>query len=122
MDDPAYFWNPTFNPENMIFYTGDKFPRLKGSLLIAGATKKIAQMVIRDDDFVMQGGTLLQELNVRFRDIQQGPDGYIYVLTEGRLRGPRDTDGMLLRLEPSVASTASSESGNRGAPAPSSPD
>jgi len=100
MDDPAYFWNPNFNPENMIFYTGDKFPRLKGSLLVAGASKKIAQMVIRDDDFVRQGGTMLQELNVRFRDIEQSPDGYIYVLTEGRLRGPKDTDGMLLRLEP----------------------
>lgn len=99
-DDPAYFWNPTFNPENMIFYTGDKFPRLKGSLLVAGASKKIAQIVIRDDDFVTQRGTMLEELNVRFRDIRQGPDGYIYVLTEGRLRGPKDTDGMLLRLEP----------------------
>ena len=100
MDDPAYFWNPTFNPENMIFYTGDKFPLLKGSLLVAGASKQIARMVIRDDDFVRQAGTMLQELNVRFRDIRQGPDGYIYVLTEGRLRGPKDTDGMLLRLEP----------------------
>ncbi len=122
MDDPAYFWNPTFNPENMIFYTGDKFPRLKGSLLVAGATKKIAQMVIRDDDFVMQGGTMLQELNVRFRDIEQSPDGYIYVLTEGRLRGPKDTDGMLLRLEPAAASAAPSERDNRGTASQASPD
>jgi aldose sugar dehydrogenase len=106
-DDPVYFWNPTFNPENMIFYTGDKFPRLKGSLLVAGASKKIAQMIVREDDFVTQGGTMLQELNVRFRDIRQGPDGYIYVLTEGRLRGPKDTDGMLLRLEPADALSTS---------------
>jgi glucose/arabinose dehydrogenase len=108
MDNPVFFWNPTFNPENMIFYTGDKFPRLKGSLMVAGASKKIAQMVVRDDDFIQQGDTMLHELNVRFRDIQQGPDGYIYVLTEGRLRGPKDTDGMLLRLEPSAASAAPS--------------
>jgi glucose/arabinose dehydrogenase len=106
-DDPVYFWNPTFNPEQMIFYTGDKFPRLKGSLLVAGASKKIAQMTIRDDDFVAQGALLLGELNVRFRDIRQGPDGYIYVLTEGRLRGPKDTDGMLLRLEPAAAPSTS---------------
>lgn len=104
MDNPLFYWNPTFNPENMIFYTGDKFPRLKGSLLIAGASsKKIAQMVI-SGDFVRQGDTMLHELNVRFRDIRQGPDGYIYVLTEGRLRGPKDTDGMLLRIEPNAAS------------------
>ena len=122
MDDPVYFWNPTFNPENMIFYTGDKFPRLKGSLLVAGATKRIAQMVIRDDDFVMMGGTMLQELNVRFREIQQSPDGYIYVLTEGRLRGPKDTDGMLLRLEPAAASSVASERDNRGPPSPATPD
>jgi aldose sugar dehydrogenase len=103
MDDPAYFWNPTFNPENMFFYTGDKFPRLKGSLLVAGASKRIAQMIVREDDFVRQGDLMLEELNVRFRDIRQGPEGDIYVLTEGRLRGPRDTDGMLLRLEPTGA-------------------
>lgn len=107
MDNPLFFWNPTFNPENMLFYTGDKFPRLKGSLLVAGAgSKKIAQMVIRGD-VVRQGDVMLRELNVRFRDIRQGPDGYLYVLTEGRLRGPKDTDGMLLRLEPPAASGVS---------------
>jgi glucose/arabinose dehydrogenase len=122
MDDPLFFWNPTFNPENMFFYTGDKFPRLKGSLLVAGGgSKKIAQMVIKGD-FVTQGDTMLRELNVRFRDIRQGPDGNIYALTEGRLRGPKDTDGMVLRIEPPVAAPAASERGNRGPEAPVSPD
>jgi len=105
MDNPIFFWSPNFNPENMIFYTGDRFPRLKGGLLIAGATKRIARMVI-NGDFITQGDTMLRDLNVRFRDIRQGPDGYIYVLTEGRLRGPQDTDGMLLRLEPLATATA----------------
>lgn len=116
MDNPLFFWNPNFNPENMIFYTGDKFPRLKGRLLIAGASKRIAQMVI-SGDFVIQGDTMLRDLNVRFRDIRQGPDGNIYVLTEGRLRGPKDTDGMLLRLEPAETSAAPSERDNRSAAA-----
>ena len=99
MDDPKYFWNPTFNPENMFFYTGAKFPRLKGSLIVAGASKKIIPMSVQA--YITLGRAIrLEELNVRFRDIRQGPDGNIYVLTEGRLRGPRDTDGMLLRLEP----------------------
>jgi cytochrome c5 len=106
MDDPLFFWNPPFNPENMFFYTGDKFPRLKGSLMVAGAgSKTVAQMTIRGD-FIKQGDTMLNELDVRFRDIRQGPDGFIYVLTEGRLRGPKDTDGMLLRLEPPSAAAA----------------
>ena len=117
MDDPMFFWNPNFNPENMFFYTGDKFPRLKGSLIVAGAsTKKIAQMVIRGD-FVRQGDTMLNELGIRFRDIRQGPDGNIYVLTEGRLRGPNDTDGMLLRLEPPADAGSSANPGS-AAPAP----
>ncbi|MDO6415180.1 PQQ-dependent sugar dehydrogenase [Sphingomonas sp. BIUV-7] len=119
MDDPLFFWNPTFNPENMIFYTGDKFPRLKGSLLVAGGgSKKIAQMVIKGD-FITQGDTMLHDLNVRFRDIRQGPDGNIYVLTEGRLRGPNDTDGMVLRLEPPAATAAPAE---RTADSKASPD
>ncbi len=106
MDNPVFFWNPPFNPENMFFYTADKFPRLKGSLIVAGAgSKKIAQMTI-SENFIKQGDTMLSELNVRFRDIRQGPDGNIYVLTEGRLRGPKDTDGMLLRIEPPSAAAA----------------
>ncbi|HUD91451.1 PQQ-dependent sugar dehydrogenase [Sphingobium sp.] len=121
MDNPLFFWNPSFNPEAMIFYTGDKFPRLKGSLLIAGASKRIAQMIIAGD-FVRQGDTMLNELDVRFRDIRQGPDGYIYVLTEGRLRGPKDTDGMLLRLELPAANGAPAEPGKAGADMLASPD
>ena len=65
---------------------------------------------------------MLNELGVRFRDIRQGPDGYLYVLTEGRLRGPKDTDGMLLRLEPAPAAASASDSGHRGAAAEASPD
>ncbi|MEM1188591.1 MAG: PQQ-dependent sugar dehydrogenase [Pseudomonadota bacterium] len=100
MDMPTFFWNPPFNPAGMVFYTGDELPELQGSLMIAGAgTKILAQMVI-EGDFIKQSDTMLSELGVRFRDIRQGPDGLIYVLTEGRARGPEDTDGMLLRLEP----------------------
>jgi hypothetical protein len=53
---------------------------------------------------------------VRFRDIRQGPDGYIYTLTEGRLRGPKDTDGMLLRLEPGTAAAPASAGGSAASP------
>lgn len=119
MDNPLYYWNPNFNPENMLFYTGDKFPRLKGSLLLAGASSKRIAQVIINGDFIRQGDTMLRDLDVRFRDIRQGPDGYLYVLTEGRLRGPKDTDGMLLRLEPAAAaSTVPADQADRGAASP----
>jgi glucose/arabinose dehydrogenase len=106
MDNPMFFWNPNFNPENMFFYTGNKFPRLMGTLLVAGASsQKLAQISV-NGDVLRQGDTMLSELGVRFRDVRQGPDGNIYVLTEGRLRGPNDTDGMLLRVEPAAATAA----------------
>lgn len=116
MDNPLFFWSPAINPENMIFYTGDKFPRLKNSLLIAGASTKLIAQVIISGDFVRQADTMLHELNVRFRDIRQGPDGFIYVLTEGRLRGPRDTDGMVLRLEPGTVAAMPTARGAEASP------
>lgn len=122
MEDPKYFWNPAFNPENMFFYTGDKFPRLKSSLIVAGASsKKVAQMLIRGD-FVRQGDTMLNELGVRFRDIRQGPDGHIYLLTEGRLRGPNDTDGMVLRLEPPTGASSGAGTDEQKSHEAASPD
>lgn len=100
MDMPIFHWNPVINPSNMIFYTGKKFDRLTGRLIVAGAgTKRIVQLVI-NGDMVRQVDSMLRELNVRFRDIRQGPDECLYVLTEGRSRGNQDTDGMLLRIEP----------------------
>ena len=100
MDMPIFHWNPVINPSNMLFYTGTKFPRLTNHLIVAGAgTKRIVQLSI-NRGFVRQVDSMLRELNVRFRDIRQGPDECLYVLTEGRSRGNQDTDGMLLRIEP----------------------
>jgi glucose/arabinose dehydrogenase len=103
MDMPIFNWTPVINPANMLFYTGSKFPTLKNSLIVAGAgTKRIVQLTI-NGKFVRQVDSMLRELNVRFRDIRQGPDDLLYVLTEGRSRGNQDSDGMLLRIEPGPA-------------------
>lgn len=100
MDMPIFHWNPVINPANMLFYTGTKFETLANHLIVAGAgTKQIVQLSF-DGMFIRQIDTMLSELGVRFRDIRQGPDELLYVLTEGRSRGNQDTDGMLLRLEP----------------------
>ena len=100
MEMPIFHWNPVLNPSNMIFYTGRKFAQLTNSLIVAGAgTKRIVQLSV-NGRFVRQVDSMLRELNVRFRDIRQGPDECLYVLTEGRSRGNQDTDGMLLRIEP----------------------
>lgn len=100
MDMPIYHWTPVINPANMLFYTGKEFVGLTNSLIIAGAgTKEVVQVSIKGR-FVQPVDSMLHELNVRFRDIRQGPDENLYVLTEGRSRGNQDTDGMRLRLEP----------------------
>jgi len=100
MEMPVFQWNPVINPANMIFYTGRKFAKWTNSPIVAGAgTKKLVQMTLTRG-MVVSGDSLLHELNVRFRDVRQGPDEFLYVLTEGRSRGNDDTDGMLLRLEP----------------------
>ena len=103
MDMPVFHWNPVINPSNMIFYTGEKFEGLTNRLIVAGAgTKRIVVLAFVVNGMVRQVDSMLRELNVRFRDIRQGPDELLYVLTEGRSRGNQDTDGMLLRIEPAA--------------------
>jgi glucose/arabinose dehydrogenase len=107
MDMPFFHWNPQINPSNMLFYTGKKFPGLTGSLIVAGAGTKRIVWLRSSLGMFRQVDSMLRELDVRFRDLRQGPDELLYVLTEGRSRGNQDTDGMLLRIEP-VAATESS--------------
>ena len=74
---PIYQWTPVINPANMLFYTGKKFEGLTNSLIIAGAgTKRLVQVSIKGQ-FVQPVDSMLRELNVRFRDVRQGADGYL---------------------------------------------
>jgi glucose/arabinose dehydrogenase len=102
MDMPFFHWNPQINPANMLFYTGTKISGLTGSLVVAGAGSKRIVALRFSLGMARQVDSMLRELNVRFRDIRQGPDELLYVLTEGRSRGNQDSDGMLLRIEPAA--------------------
>lgn len=99
---PAYAWNPSVNPTNILFYTGTAFAGWRGSLFVSGLGSKQLQRLTINRDGLVQGRpeSLLGELGLRFRDIRQGPDGALYVLTEGRPSGNDDVDGALLRIEP----------------------
>ena len=93
MAQPLYYWVPSIAPSGMTFYTGDKFPRWRGNLFI-GALKD--QMLVRlslNGEKVVSEERLLKNLRGRIRDVSQGPDGYIYLLTD-------ETLGMLVRIEP----------------------
>jgi glucose/arabinose dehydrogenase len=101
MEMPVYVWNPTINPTNILFYTGDRFPGWKGTLIVAGLGSKTLQRLNINRRGLVVGRPLsmLAELGQRFRDIRQGPDGFLYVATEVGV-SPEDADGTVLRIEP----------------------
>lgn len=93
MEQPIHQWTPSIAPSGMTVYTGDKFPRWRGNLLV-GALKfrLLARLEVQDGEIVHEE-RLLEDVLGRIRDVRTGPDGYIYLLTD-------QDDGVLARLEP----------------------
>ena len=89
--DAVHHWTPVISPSGMIFYTGSMFPDWKGDMFIGGLS---AQALVR---LVVRGGEYMDEqridLGTRIRDVEQGPDGAIHVLTD-------EDDGDIWRLVP----------------------
>jgi glucose/arabinose dehydrogenase len=96
MESPVSFWAPAVAPSGMAFYTGDKLPRFKGSLLV-GVLKnqRLERFTFNDKGFISRPEWMLDDLKQRIRDVRQGSDGLIYVLTD-------EDAGALLRIEPST--------------------
>ena len=93
MEQPAYFWTPDIAPGGITFYNGKLFPAWQGDLFVAAlAGKHLARLVLQGERVVGEE-RLLTELDTRIRDVREGPDGALYVLTD------RD-GGKLLRLVP----------------------
>lgn len=93
MEQPIYQWTPVISPSGMAFYTGDLFPQWKGSLFVGGLTAQALVRLELDGAKVTHEERLLRELGVRIRDVAQGPDGTLYVITD-------EEDGMILKLSP----------------------
>ena len=94
------FWVPSISPSSLTFYTGDRFPAWKGNLFVGALNGKQLQRISFNQPVQAERReSLLTQLNVRIRDVQQGPDGYLYVATELRSAGV-DPDGTILRIEP----------------------
>jgi glucose/arabinose dehydrogenase len=97
---PAVVWLPSIAPTGLTFYTGDRFPAWKGNLFVGSArrgevpgTGGLERVVFNDRLGELRRETLLAPLHQRIRDVRQGPDGLLYVLTD-------EDDGALLRIEP----------------------
>jgi glucose/arabinose dehydrogenase len=100
MDNPRIHWVPSISPSSIIFYTGDKFPRWKNNLLVGSLTQQqLIRVSFNQPSQAERREGLLIPLRARIRDVQQSPDGYIYVATEGSSRG-NAADGTVLRIEP----------------------
>jgi len=96
MEQPLYYWDPIIGPSGMIFYTGNLFPAWKGNLFIGGHGSLDLVRLVIDGEKVVGEERLLKDLQPkpeRIRDVRQGPDGAIYMVTDS-------ATGRLIKLVP----------------------
>ena len=96
MEQPRYYWDPNIAPSGMIFYTGKLFPAWQNSMFIGGlGSTNLVRLSLKGDQIVGEERLLqdLQPSRDRFRDVRQGPDGAIYLLTD-------NAKGRILKLVP----------------------
>jgi glucose/arabinose dehydrogenase len=96
MEQPMYYWDPVIAPSGMVFYTGTLFPAWKNNLFIGGLGSTNLVRLTIDGEQVVDEERLLTDLQPnreRIRDVVQGPDGALYLLTDS----PK---GRVLKLVP----------------------
>ncbi|HJR70831.1 MAG TPA: PQQ-dependent sugar dehydrogenase, partial [Gammaproteobacteria bacterium] len=102
IEQPLVLWVPSIAPTGIAVYTGDKIPAWRGNLFVGSArigeiprTGGLERVVLNDTLGEMRRERLLGDLHQRIRDVRQGPDGLLYVITD-------EDDGALLRIEPTA--------------------
>jgi glucose/arabinose dehydrogenase len=105
LEPPAVYWVPAIAPSGLTFYTGDKFPMWKNNVFVGGMRQgevprsgHLERIDFNDKWEELHRESMLHELQQRVRDVREGPDGLLYVLTA-------ENDGALLRIEPGPASS-----------------
>jgi len=111
LESPFMYWVPSIAISGLTFYTGDRFPQWKGNVFVGAmfagrsrGTGHLQRLVINEAGRPINREPLLTELRQRIRDVRQGPDGLLYLLTD-------EDDGMVLRLEPGAQLAAPNASG-----------
>ncbi len=93
MAQPVHYWVPSISPSGLMIYDGDRFPAWQGSFFTGSLSSRLlARLEVRQGKMAVEE-RLLSDWGKRIRDVRQGPDGLIYLLTD-------HANGMLLRLEP----------------------
>lgn len=102
IEPPLVYWVPSIGPSGMAIYTGDRFPAWKNNVFLGSVrrgeipgTGSLERVVLNDKLQELRREALLGDLHQRIRDVRQGPDGLLYVLTD-------ENDGAVLRLEPEI--------------------
>ena len=93
MEQPLFHWTPSIAPSDMIFYEGNRYPKLKNSFLVTALVSKDVKQVTFSESGKEVQESLFSELNSRLINIQASPDGLIYLMTDG----PR---GKLIKVVP----------------------
>jgi glucose/arabinose dehydrogenase len=98
--DPVVYWTPAIAVSSIAFYTGDKLPKWKGDVFVTGmrfgeipGTGQLSRILINKNYEELRREALLLDLHRRYRDVKQGRDGLLYLLTD-------EADGVMLRIEP----------------------
>jgi glucose/arabinose dehydrogenase len=99
-ESPVVYWTPAIAVSGLLFYTGDALPKWKGDVFVASmrtgeipGTGHIERILFNEQMEELRREALLTDLHQRMRAVIQGPDGFIYVLTD-------EADGAILRIEP----------------------
>jgi glucose/arabinose dehydrogenase len=93
MEQPVYYWDPVIGPSGMVIYSGRAMPEFKGNVFIGGlAARALVRLVLKNDRVVGEE-RLLTDRKERIRDVIEGPDGALYLVTD-------DPNGKLLKVTP----------------------
>jgi glucose/arabinose dehydrogenase len=95
MEQPLKYWVPSIAPSGMAFYTGKLFPKWDGSLFLGALSGAMLVRLTLSGNTVTAEERLLQNLNESIRDVRQGPDGALWLLTDS-------SNGRVLRVAPAA--------------------
>ncbi|RLU00640.1 PQQ-dependent sugar dehydrogenase [Ketobacter sp.] len=94
LEQPLHYWVPSIAPSGMTFYSGDAFPAWQGDLFVGSLKfRQLVRLELDGHKVVGEERLLEQEVGERIRDVVQGPDGFLYLLTD-------QSNGKILRLRP----------------------